>query len=68
MEKDILEEIRYIRGAVDDLRESFSQYRETTSAKIAVLNVKAGIWGLLAGLIPVIILVTVEWLKVKTPF
>lgn len=53
----VIDELRTIREAVT-----------TNSISVGKLNVKAGVWGLVGGLIPILILVGVELLTKKSPF
>jgi len=43
-----------IEKKIDKLHEEFTKFRLQASIDIATLKVKAGIWGLIGGLLPVI--------------
>ena len=40
--------------------EIFSRYREKIGRELSALNVKAGVWGLLGGMVPVIIVILLD--------
>ncbi|HQN49152.1 MAG TPA: hypothetical protein PL104_06835 [Caldisericia bacterium] len=55
--KEIKEGIEKINGRFDKIEEKMSQLK----TEIAVLQVKSGIWGFLAGLIPAVV-VMIYWI------
>lgn len=58
----------YIRLSIDELKETVkTMHNELTDIKveIAMLKVKSGVWGALAGLIPAIITFIYFWIRGK---
>lgn len=57
--RHVLAELKRLNETQEDLNKEI----KTISVEIAMLKVKSGVWGLLGGLIPVLIMVLVESIK-----
>lgn len=53
--KLVLTELRHHNDTIEKLRDDVSKFQTQISTELARLQVKSGVWGMMGGLIPVIV-------------
>ena len=59
--KHVLLELKRLNNKLENV----DIHVQNTALEIAMLKVKSGVWGLIGGIIPVFILIAVQWFTAK---